>query len=545
MRKAFLQNCALMALIAGSCVSGTAMAADEQAGTPSTAPEATSATEADTGIADIVVTAERRSQRLQEVPITITAVTATQLASQGVTNAFEISKITPSLVTGRQVGFGTPFMRGIGSTSVQIGDEVSVASYVDNFYQGTSITSQLPFNNVERIEVLKGPQGTLYGRNAVGGLINVITKAPSHEFGLDASVGYANFDTLTANGYVTAGLSENIAASLSAVFRNQGKGYSRNLITGGTAGREDYEAVRGKVLVEFGENNSLTVGGGFAHSNNNIANVNSPYPGSVPLAAQVPGIIYGQRRGEYAASLEPRFEVRQYDINATLKLDLGFANFTSLSQYRKVSSINQVEGDGTSADGILALPQEGVVTREDGSPGRVGDPLATGENTPFVIPGTFSYYNPTKTPFFITQELQLTSKDDGPVRWIVGGFFQSSKDKWDPLELDFSQAAVPAGTNFHGTPVASFNAFQSTQALAAFAELTYKFDNGLSLTGGVRYSTEKKTTGGTVTSLNDAGGAHAGAWRAAHCGRLFDVPQLSGEAVQQLHLSCHGQLSGK
>ena len=159
---------------------------------------------------------------------------------------------------------------------------------------------------------MKGPQGTRYGRNAVGGLINIITKAPEQTFGMDASVCYADYGTLTANGYVTGGLTEGLSVSLSGVFRNQDKRYSRNLITDKTAGREKYEAGRAKLLWEFGSSNSLLIGGGFAHSNNNIANDNSSYPGSVPLTAQIPGTVYGTKRGQFAASLEPRFEVRQY-----------------------------------------------------------------------------------------------------------------------------------------------------------------------------------------------------------------------------------------
>ena len=130
MQKTLLQHRAFLALVAGAATTGGASAAiqSDAAGDP-----AATVPQADYGIQDIVVTAERRSQKLQEVPITITALNAAQLESQGVTNAFDVAKITPSLTTGRQVGFGTPFIRGIGSTSVQVGDEVSAASYVDNF----------------------------------------------------------------------------------------------------------------------------------------------------------------------------------------------------------------------------------------------------------------------------------------------------------------------------------------------------------------------------------------------------------------------------
>ncbi|MBA2933840.1 TonB-dependent receptor [Sphingomonas sp. CGMCC 1.13654] len=448
-------------------VPATAQQVAPPASTPAAAPD-----DAD-GIQQIVVTAERRSAKLQDVPIAITAVTAAQLVSKGVSDAFDVGKVTPSFNSNRTVGFGSPIMRGVGTTNVTAGDEPSVATYIDGFYQGSSITSQIPFNSVERIEVLKGPQGTLYGRNATGGLINIVTREPSSTFGFEGNVGYGNYDTLTASAYVTGGLANGVSADVSGVYRRQGKGYDDNLLTGGTLGKNNYKAVRSKLKFDFGSNNSLIIGGEYIDSRDNRANVNIPAEGSTPLTAG-PGIDYTEKPHTWIGSIFPVFNVKQWDVNATLKLDLGFATLTSLSQYKHTRNYNQVEGDGTTSNGALFCTQRGITP---GLP--AGSPL-----TPqLVIPCSFAYQDVQKQPHFITQELQLASNGGGPLKWIVGGFFQSSKDGYYPLNIFYDVTTAP---------IAAINAAETTRAYAGFAQATYTLSNGLSFTGGVRYSSERK-----------------------------------------------------
>ncbi len=424
-------------------------------------------------IEEIVVTAQHRTERLQDVPIAISAASAEQMKAQGIDNAFDIGKMTPSFSTARVVGFGTPFMRGVGSTNVGAGDEPGVATYIDGFYQGLGIAAQLPFNNVERVEVLKGPQGTLYGRNAVGGLISIVTRMPQHEFAFDGSAGYANYDTYSGNAYVTGGLSDKIAMDLSVTAQDQGKGYNKNLLNGKHYGTNDYVAVRSKLLIDLNDSDSLVIGLEYADSKNNLANVNSVAPGTTPLLAG-PGVIYGDSPFEFAANIDPRFDVEQYGVNAKLTLGFNFADFVSLTQYRKLVNHNAVEGDGTSADGVLIAEQQGP------------DPDAP----PDVVPlATLSYTDKQKIPFF-TQEFQLISNTPGAMKWIMGAFIQSSKDSYDPLDLSYDTTMPPA---------AVYNVWQSTLALAAFAQGTYTLENGISLTAGARYSAERKRVGGDFT----------------------------------------------
>ena len=461
---------------------------------------------ANEGIQDIVVTAERRSARLQDVPIAITAATAVQLQAAGVTDAFDIGKITPSYNSNRVSGFGTPIMRGVGTTNVTAGDEPSVATYVDGFYQGSGITAQIPFNNIDRVEVLKGPQGTLYGRNATGGLINIVTREPSDRLTVDASVGYDNYRTVVGNGYISGALSSAIKADLALAVREQGKGYARDIGTGGRVGKSEYVAVRSKIAFDLGGDNSLILGFGYVDSRDNRGNINIPYPGTTPLTTG-PGIIYADRPFTYAGNLPPVFTVKQYNANATLRLSLGFADLVSMTQYKRVKSFNQLEGDGTTSDGIFSGSQLGVVA---GSP--VGTPLTPQTVSPF----SFAYTVDARQPYFVTQELQLVSKADGPLKWIVGGFMQASKDGYHPINLYYDTADL-------NIPFYTSTVDETTRAYAGFVQATYSLDSGLSLTGGARYSSERKRLFGSMAipiyavdlTDDDAKTFRSFTWRAA------------------------------
>jgi iron complex outermembrane receptor protein len=172
----FLGSVALLAFCAAP-----AWAAVEQAGRPAAQPEATTnATDnSDPGIGEIIVTANKRAQNQQVVPISIVAFTGESLKTQGVISVVDLPQITPGLGFTRTLVGTNAFLRGVGTTSAGYSTEAPIATYIDGLYLPNSAASSFSFNNVERIEVLKGPQGTLYGRNTTGGLIHVITKEPA------------------------------------------------------------------------------------------------------------------------------------------------------------------------------------------------------------------------------------------------------------------------------------------------------------------------------------------------------------------------------
>lgn len=204
----------VLALGASTCFTAIAHAqssAPLQAGSDQPADASASTSQASPTVSDgdIIVTAQRRSESLQRVPIAIVAATAETLKANGVQTTQDIGRISPGIVISPQRNGLTTYLRGVGTQSGT--SEQAVAIYVDNIYIAYTGAALFQLNNVDHVEVLKGPQGTLFGRNATGGLINVITKDPSHTPSLTVGAGYGNYDTYTGNLYATTGLGDRVA----------------------------------------------------------------------------------------------------------------------------------------------------------------------------------------------------------------------------------------------------------------------------------------------------------------------------------------------
>ena len=165
-------------------------------------------------LTEIIVTAQRRSENLEVVPIAITALSGADLASAGVGSTADLALVTPGLTVVNIAGIVLPHIRGIGTTAYGAGLENSVSTYVDGVYLASGSASLLSLNNVAQIEVLKGPQGTLFGRNATGGLMQIITKDPQSNFNGEANLGYGNFQTVQGNLYVTGPIGPTLDADL-------------------------------------------------------------------------------------------------------------------------------------------------------------------------------------------------------------------------------------------------------------------------------------------------------------------------------------------
>jgi iron complex outermembrane receptor protein len=189
------------------------------------------------GLEEIVVTAQRRSENLQNVPVAVTAISAAQLEASGINTSQDLSLVTPGLVTPQAAGYIQPHIRGVGTTSNGPGIEMPVATYIDGVYLASAPASLMTLNSVERIEVLKGPQGTLFGRNATGGLIQVVTKDPQHDPSLSSDITYGNYQDVASDLYATAGLTSNLAADIALHYEYQGEAWGRNLDTGEPVGR--------------------------------------------------------------------------------------------------------------------------------------------------------------------------------------------------------------------------------------------------------------------------------------------------------------------
>jgi len=197
-------------------------------------------------VQEIIVTAQRRKERLQDVPIVVSAFAGDQLEAAGVQSTLDLAAVTPGLEFGTQAAYGQPFLRGVGTVANGPGVESPVALYVDGIYYGAMIGSVLTLNNIEQVEVLKGPQGTLFGRNATGGLIQITTKDPTQKFGGYVDAGYGSYNTATGDLYVSGGATHSVAADLSVHYQDQGTGFGRNAFTNSEVNKTKDLSVRSK-----------------------------------------------------------------------------------------------------------------------------------------------------------------------------------------------------------------------------------------------------------------------------------------------------------
>ena len=217
-------------LLGGICLAAASVAARAQT---APAPVATAEpAQGDTG--DIVVTAQRRSERLQNVPVSITALSGAQLAERRVETANDLVGSIPNLQASSTIGEGTPIfsLRGISLADYSVNQQGPVATYFDEVYKGSFPLMPLGLFDLDRVEVLRGPQGTLYGKNTTGGAINFISRKPViGETGGYLSAGYGNYDRYEANGAVNVALGEKLAARAAFTFA-RADGWFRNRFPG-------------------------------------------------------------------------------------------------------------------------------------------------------------------------------------------------------------------------------------------------------------------------------------------------------------------------
>lgn len=431
---------------------------------------------------EIVVTAQRRSESLQSVPIAVTAVTAARLEASGIRDATDLAIATPSLQSNVSVGYFLPRLRGIGSTATGAGIEGAIANYIDNVYIASAPAPNFAFNNVERVEILKGPQGTLFGRNATGGVINIITKDPSHTTSGNLDASYGNYDTVSGNAYITGGLSDTAAIDLAFTGSNQGEGFGTYFATGADASRTKTQYnVRSKLLWEPTSSTQIRLSGDYAHSAGDY-----PNPRDL-IGGRPPAFGLAQQGSAWDSSADYPTD---YDFNGggvTLRADQGFDGFdiVSVSAYRESTYRLSFDFDTTPTP-ALAIIQD---RRDD----------------------QFS------------QELQLQSSSASQIKWVLGVFYFDARSENLQTLLIESALQSPASPFF---PLLSTDTFaaQTTQSIAGFAQATVPLGQSTNLTAGFRYThdTRELVDGALDTTL--IGGTALPTTSLPNQSRDFDAP---------------------
>ena len=398
--------------------------------------------EAPNGLEEIVVTAQRRQQSEQSVPISISTISAEMLNRTNTISTEDLTEITPSLVFSRQIANGgAPFIRGVGTGTANAGTSSPVGTYIDDVYIGAPAGTSTLLNNIDQVEVLKGPQGTLFGRNATGGVINIQTRKPDFRPSVDASFGYGNYDTTEGHVYATDGLTDILAMNFAGVYHDQADGYGHDIRTGTSIYHSRDQAARVEALLKPSDSTRLLFTVDAANEQGDEGLNATIWPGSVAVAGQT-------YPGRYNASEVPPDwdKMDQYGMSARLDQDLSWARFVSISSYRHVRNNFRIDvvGSGTN---IL-------------------------DN--FI-------YSQTNTK---SQEFQLQAPESSSVQWIVGAYYYHENADYDPFQ------SVGTSQKANGGSV-SLDAVQALNSFAGFADATYEILPALKSTTGIRYTVDE------------------------------------------------------
>ncbi|ABD26977.1 TonB-dependent receptor [Novosphingobium aromaticivorans DSM 12444] len=483
------------ALLVGACglalaFSATAQARTQDAGPVEEAQPATDAPEPQADGNEIIVTATKREQTLQDVPVAVSVTSARTLEQAQIRDLKDLTSVVPSLrVTQLQSSAQTNFIiRGFGNGANNAGIEPSVGVFIDGVYRSRSAAQIGDFPDVQRIEVLRGPQSTLFGKNASVGVISIVTQAPKFDFGGNVEASYGNYDAVVLKGVVTGPITDQLAVSLAGGL-NKRDGYNKDLGTGNRTNERDRWFLRGQALWEPNAQARVRLIGDYSKIDENCCGVVNLQPSSATLAVQALG---GQVNGTdeiYAnkvySNIDSTNRIENWGASGQVDYDLGPLTFTSITAFRRSNSLTNQDSDFSSADLI-------------------------GQNTADQRIRTF------------TQELRVATNMDGPLNFLVGGYYfnenirQTGRIAWgadarsyadfiirgltsntqslSSLETTFSGLT---GTNYTGQFFAEGQGLDEryrlkNEAYSFFGQADFKIGDRLTVTGGINYTNDKK-----------------------------------------------------
>jgi outer membrane receptor protein involved in Fe transport len=492
------------------------------------APAAETASPA--SLADVVVTAQKREQNLQDVPISVIALSGDELKAAGVTDIKELTILTPGLTVTSTTSetVTTARIRGIGTVGDNPGLESSVGVVIDGVYRPRNGVGFGNLGEIDRIEVLEGPQGELFGKNNDAGVINIVTKRPSMTFGATGEISFGNYNSEQLSGSVTGPVSSNSAVRLYAGYESRdgflsvAEGIGPNNVD--RANNRNAGTFRGQYLVTPSDAVSLLVIGDFSKRNEvccqAVPVVAGPFAGIVGALAGTPQL--GGLPGGLGTQIPPNpysyqsfanspisQQVRDMGLSVQLDWDLGGAKLTSITAWRDNTTISGNDVDYSGA-------------------GIVEQPATSANETDFKQ---------------FSEELRIAGKA-GPLDWLVGGFFSNeildfnqsilAGPQFDLYVGGLASAAVlgapnfllipsltgklPGGTFIPGVSGEADVYSTTAKSYAFFTDETYSVTDRFDITAGLRWTHETKDS--TAQYKDPDGGAG--------CGSLLASPGLAG-----------------
>lgn len=440
------------------CATGLLLAATialAQADQTTAAPASDSVNGKTTSLAEIIVTAERRKSRIQDVPFTVQQVSPVDLQKSGVDSTQSLPELVPGLTWGGQGSWAEPSLRGVSTTVASAGAGSPIAIYLDGVYQPEQGATIIDLPDVNDIEVLKGPQGTLFGMNATGGAILINTVQPSlnemsGHFSEQAGQ-YSGGQSVPAlhekvNGYISGPIVSNVLAASVSAYSDYTPGYLRDMVNGGRLGAVTDEGARGKLLWAPADDTNVLLTAYYTHRDDGVTEAAVPLNG-VTIGAEYPGAIVAKE--PWTEAYTPPIPYYTIDnFGSSLQISQTFAGIGKLSSttgYNKYSPGSGVDTDWAYSPNCVAA----------------------------VRCFSFALTNPESAD---SEQLLFTSDQLGRLNFVTGLFwFYDAAEEHDRL---------------NGGTLLSADTYVDTHTYAAFAEANYELTDALTLVAGIRFTHE-------------------------------------------------------
>lgn len=485
---------------------------------------------------EVLVTAERRSADLQDVPVAVSVFTAETRQVVGIDTITDFAKFTPGL--SYSSNDDRVFIRGIGRQTNTAGSEPGVASYADGLYDSSTVFVAGSEFFIERIEVLRGPQGTLYGRNSIGGAINAISKKPSSDLSLETKIVVGDYDTLTGAFFTSIPISESARSAFGGSFGGQKEGYYKNVATGNTEGGVyDVDTLEAQIEMDVSDDIStwFRVWASRGDMKSRTKNPVTPYD----LGAFPPGYITPNSAIGYSqSSLTQLGNTKENPgVKDPFKINVNTESKQDIRDYFSIVNHTTWVRDGYDIELIAGLRgyKYNLLEDLDGTDVEsyrfpVGGMLGAVCDVPAACVEVYPDFTMTfmEDRQYGSIELDFSSNTDGDLKWIGGLYYfrEDMQQKVAFLAADQPQMEspvyLPDTNNLDGTilsaldsvlglgigsgeqhPVGiapsnpsrkavSVDTYLTTEAYAMFGQIDYQFTDTLQGTVGLRYSYDTK-----------------------------------------------------
>jgi iron complex outermembrane receptor protein len=449
---------------------------------------------APSAVAEVVVTAQKRSQNVQDVPVAVSVVSAQVLGNNAIFNAEGLDQVVPSLTfkKGTTNANSTLSIRGIGTQSFASGAEPSVSTVVDGVVYGRSGMAFQEFEDLDHIEVLRGPQGTLFGKNANAGVVNIVTKSPAQDLHGDVSVGYFEGGETRVNADLSGPLTDRIGFTLSALYGDYRGNVLNTYDDKYTDGYQRY-GVHGKIVDHLTDALTLTLNADYTHDNDSCcADVLGTYvPSSQLTNIFLPSIApvtarYGGK--EVDNDLSPQTKDSNGGVSGQLDYRFGGGyTLTSITAWREWRNKQERDGDfhGSSANYVATAVPGGQAASMD------------------LLEHDYGALNYNQ----YSEEVRLASPTTGRFQYVVGGFlwYTDENDWFSRYDNECTSSTLAVNANGFQPCAAGSSTYLTINGPAAwdtkfyneatFGEATFNITDKLRLIGGARYTFDRVTYG--------------------------------------------------